>query len=87
MPWCNQWQIRNDHVHEEKENNDKKEKRKRINDEIIKWYGMKDTLNERMGYLFKMPLMFRCMKSIRAKEAWIRTIRLENEIMNSSSVG
>ena len=82
-----QWQIRNDHVHEEKEYSDKKEKRKRINDEIIKWYEMKDTLDERMKYLFKIPLMFRCMKSIRAKEAWIRTIRLENEIMNNNPEG
>ena len=82
-----QWQVRNNHEHEGKEINESKRKQKEVNEEICKWYNKKDELGEGMKYLFKIPLIFRYMKSMRMKEAWIRTVKLEYKYEIISPLG
>ena len=81
-----QWQIRNDNVHEGKEQDEKKRRRREVDEEIMKWYERKDEVDTRMKILFKLPLMFRYMKSMRSKEAWLRTITLESEITSEDHI-
>ena len=77
-----QWQIRNNKVHDEMSKVEKRDEGKmEINKKIIEWYEKKDTVPKQMKYLFKLPLIDRCMKSIRTNEAWLHTFPRKCEIV------
>ena len=75
-----QWQIRNNNVHDLINELENRERNKdEINNKIIEWYEKKEVAPTSMRYLFRVPLIDRCMKAMRSREAWLRTINLEIE--------
>ena len=50
-----------------------------INKKIMEWYEKRNYVPHEMRYLFKIPLIDRCMRSMKSKEAWIKTVNLEIE--------
>ena len=71
------WQVRNEWVHEITRKDNVTERKKKVNDFVIEWYNKRDEFDTDSDYLFKIPLLGRCMKSLKNKEAWIRTTELE----------
>ena len=80
------WQIRNDWVHDMTKQENIREKKNKVNDKITEWYEKKSEFEKEAGYLFKIPLLGRCMKSLKNKEAWLRTIELEYECLKGRTV-
>ena len=80
------WQIRNVWVHDSMKKENFKEKRKRINEKITGWYNKQNEFDANANYLFKIPLLGRCMKSLRNNEAWLRTIELEYICLKEKTV-
>ena len=73
----NMWQLRNEVVHEGSDMKKLKKKRDETHRNIIKWYEKKDMMGKEFDYLYKEPLITRCLRSQRNNEAWLRTIELE----------
>ena len=74
------WQIRNEWVHDEKKKENINEKEKKINDAITERFKKRNEFDKDSEYLFRESLLSRCMKPMRNKEAWLRTIELEYKI-------
>ena len=79
------WQIRNNFVHEEDYEEDRRIKKDSMNKQIIEIYERRETGNERTKYLFNISLVKRCMKSVKSREAWLRHVKLEYNNGSSST--
>ena len=73
----NIWQIRNEIAHTDDDINQKRKENELSSRRIIEWYDKMKQYEKEMKYLFKIPVMERCMKNYDVNKAWLRTVELE----------
>ena len=83
----NLWQIRNEFAHVGNEDKEKIREKKKINDKVMEWYNRMNEFTNETRYLFRVPLIERCMRNTRMNEAWLRTVSLEYERLNETVSG
>jgi hypothetical protein len=71
----NAWQIRNDHLHKEKEQLDKQVLRTNIQQEIGEWYDRAPSLDKSFGKYFAIPLLQRKTHSTPQLQSWLATVK------------
>ena len=68
------WQVRNDHEHKVKGEEEKREYRTSLIEKVLEYYKKRDEVGIENGYLFEMAPLTRCMKSNIQIEAWLKSV-------------
>ena len=71
----NAWQIRNDYLHKEKEQQERNKVRRKLQREMEDWYEQAPALAKKYDKYFKLPLLQRKTHSTKQLQSWLSTLK------------
>ena len=71
----NEWQIRNDYLHKEKEQQERNKVRRKLQREMEDWYEQAPALAKKYDKYFKLPLLQRKTHSTKQLQSWLSTLK------------
>ena len=78
----NTWQIRNDHLHKEKEQKETNKIRREVQEEMEEWYKRAPALGRRFDKYIQMPLLQRKTQSTKQLQSWVAMMQEQTKYDN-----
>ena len=75
----NAWQIRNDHLHREKEQQEKQKCRQNAQSEMERWYARAPELGSHFDKYFQMPFLQRKLQSTKQLQSWVSMLNEQSD--------